>query len=85
MIKEFTYTSSSGTKARKVLVLKENANYIGGIDLSLLSAEDADTVSKQYKDVVPVSDFKAKITLEDFNPVWNKAYRQFSKAKIKDN
>lgn len=82
MVKEFSYTSSNGTKDRKVFVIKENANYIGGIDLNLLSPEEADIISKQYKDVVPTSDFKAKIALDGFNPAWNKAYRQFSKSKI---
>ena len=82
MIKEFSYTSSNGTKDRKVFVIKENATYIGGLDLNLLSPEDADTITKRYKDVVPTSDFKAKILLEDYDPAWNKAYRQFSKSKI---
>lgn len=82
MIREFTYTSSNGTKDRKVFVIKENAAYIGGIDLNLLPQDEADTISKMYKDVVPTSDFKSKIELEGFNPAWNKAYRQFSKNKI---
>lgn len=82
MIREFTYTSSNGTKDRKVFVIKENAAYIGGIDLNLLPADEAEVITKLYKDVVPTSDFKAKITLEGFNPAWNKAYRQFSKSKI---
>ena len=33
MIKEFTYTSSSGTNTRKVLLLKESTNFIEGLDL----------------------------------------------------
>jgi coproporphyrinogen III oxidase-like Fe-S oxidoreductase len=82
MVREFVYTSSNGTKSRKVFVIKENNNYIGGIDLNLLSSEDADTIMKLYKDVVPTSDFKTKITLEGFNPDWVKAYRQYSKSKI---
>lgn len=83
MVKEFTYTSSSGTKARKVLVLKESANFIEGLDLNLLSAEDAAFVENNYKDVVPITDYSTKVKLEGFNPAWNKAYRQFSKVKIK--
>ena len=82
MIREFVYTSSNGTKPRKVFVIKENDRYIGGIDLNLLSADDADTIAKLYKDVVPTNDFKAKITLDGFDPTWNRAYRQFSKSKI---
>ena len=82
MVKEFSYTSSNGTKNRRVFVIKENSYYIGGIDLNLLSSEDADTISKMYKDVVPTNDFKSKISLDGFNPEWNKAYRQFSKSKI---
>lgn len=82
MIKEFTYTSSNGTKPRRVFVIKENDVYIGGIDLNLLSPEDAVKVENLYKDVVPTNDFKAKITLDGFDPTWTKAYRQFSKSKI---
>lgn len=82
MIKEFTYTSSNGTKSRKVFVIKENDVYIGGLDLNLLSEEDASTISNIYKDVIPTSDFKSKVALEGFNPDWMKAYRQFSKSKI---
>jgi hypothetical protein len=82
MVREFVYTSSNGTKSRKVFVIKENDAYIGGIDLNILSPEDADTITKLYKDVVPTSDFKTKITLEGFNPDWVKAYRQYSKSKI---
>jgi hypothetical protein len=82
MIKEFVYTSSKGTATRRVFVIKENDKYIGGIDLSLLSADDADTIANLYKDVVPTSDFKTKITLEGFNSDWSRAYRQFIKAKI---
>ena len=82
MIKEFIYTSSNGTKPRKVFVIKENDSYIGGIDLSLLSPDDVTTITKLYKDVVPTSDFKFKVMLEGFNPDWVKAYRQYSKSKI---
>lgn len=82
MIKEFSYTSSKGTLNRRVFVIKENDKYIEGIDLNLLSPEEADIISKQYKDVVPTSNFKAKVALDGFNPAWNKAYRQFSKSKI---
>ena len=63
MIKEFTYTSSNGTKSRKVFVIKENDVYIGGLDLNLLSEEDASTISNIYKDVVPTRDFCMLIPL----------------------
>ena len=82
MIKEFTYKSSSGIKSRKVFVIKENDTYIGGIDLNLLSEEDALTIQNIYKDVVPTNDFKSKVYLEGFNSDWLKAYRQFTKSKI---
>lgn len=82
MIKEFSYTSKTGTRLRKVFVIKENASYIGGIDLSLLPPGDVDQITSMYKDVVPTSDFSSKVTLDGFNPVWARAYRQFSKNKI---
>ena len=82
MVKEFAYISHNETKNRKVFVIKENNNYIAGIDLNLLSKEDSDFITNNYKDVVPTNDFKSKIELENFNPAWNKAYRQFSKNKI---
>ena len=83
MVREFTYKSSSGTKSRKVFVIKENDIYIGGIDLNLLSEEDALTIQNIYKDVVPTNDFKSKAVLEGFNSSWMKAYRQFIKRNIK--
>ena len=82
MVREFVYTSSNGTKARKVFVIKENDSYIGGIDLNLLSEEDALAIQNIYKDVVPTNDFKSKVYLEGFNSDWLKAYRQFTKSKI---
>jgi hypothetical protein len=84
MIKEFMYTSHSGTKLRKVFVLKDTDTSIEGIDLNLLPQDVADFITKTYSDVKPVTDKNAKITLEGFNTIWNKAYRNFSKNKIKD-
>jgi len=83
MIREFTYTSSKGTRDRKVFVIKENDSYIEGIDLSLLSEEDAEFIKKNYKDFKPLTNKSEKVELEGFNPLWNKAYRQFSKLKIR--
>lgn len=82
MIKEFTYTSSKGTKDRKVFVIKDTEKYIEGIDLNLLTKEDADIIANKYKDFKPLSVHAEKVMLEDFNPAWTKAYRQFSKSKI---
>ena len=82
MIKEFNYASHNETKQRRVFVIKENASYIGGLDLNLLSKEDAEFISDKYKDVVPTNDFSSKIVLDDYNPIWNKAYRQFKKSNI---
>lgn len=82
MIKEFIYTSSNGIKERKVLVIKENDQYIGGLDLNLLSKDEVDTILNLYKDLKPTNDFKSKIQLDGFNQSWNRAYRQFLKYKI---
>lgn len=81
MVKEFSYTSSTGTKDRKVFVMKDTGNSIAGIDLNLLSASDASTITSMYKDFTPVTDNSTPV-LEGFNPAWNKAYRQFSKSKM---
>lgn len=83
MIKEFSYTSNKGTRDRKVFVIKENDHYLEGIDLTLLTQEDADFITSKYKDFKPLTSRDEKITLEGFNPIWNKAYRQFSKSKIR--
>ena len=83
MVREFVYTSSNGTKSRKIFVIKENDSNIGGIDINNISEEDADTITKLYKDFVPTSDFKSKVVLEGFNQFWMKAYRQFIKRNIK--
>lgn len=82
MIKEFSYTSSKGTRDRKIFVIKENDNYLEGIDLSLLTTEDADFITSTYKDFKPLTSREDKVELEGFNPAWNQAYRQFSKSKI---
>ena len=36
-------------------------------------------------DIYIPTDFKTKITLDGFNPDWVKAYRQYSKDKIKNS
>ena len=82
MIKEFTYTSSNGTRLRRVFVIKENDQYIGGVDLNLLSPEDAKWIETTYKDFVPTNDFNTKIILDGFKQAWIKAYRKFSKNKM---
>lgn len=82
MIKEFTYTSSKGTKDRKVFVIKENSAVLEGIDLNLLSEPDAKLIADSYKDFTPLTDFTQKIALDGFNPDWNKAYRRFKKSNI---
>lgn len=81
MIKEFTYESSRGLARRKLLVIKQDDKYIEGLDLTLLSPEDAKIVEEMYKDFVPV-DRGTKINLENYNPAWNKAYRNFVKSRI---
>lgn len=82
MIKEFNYVSHNETKQRRVFVIKENTSYIGGLDLNLLSKEDAEIIEDRYKGVIPTNDFSSKIVLDDYNPIWNKAYRQFKKSNI---
>jgi hypothetical protein len=83
MIKEFNYTSSKGTNVRKVFVIKEGKSYLEGIDLTLLSEEDASLITERYKDFIPVdTNNKDKILLDEFNTSWNKAYRRFVKCKI---
>jgi hypothetical protein len=83
MVKEFSYTSNKGTRDRKIFVIKETDHYLEGIDLTLLTQEDADFITSKYKDFKPLTSRDEKITLEEFNPIWNKAYRQFSKSKIR--
>lgn len=84
MIKRFLYTSASGIKERDVFVIKENDKYICGLDLKLLPEEDADTIKKIYKNVKPVTNFSEKVSLDNYNPSWNRAYRQFSKSRIQE-
>ena len=82
MVKEFNYTSSKGTKLRKVFVIRENDIYLEGIDLTLLDEDSANKIVTIYKDFIPVKD-KRIVKLENFNNDWNKAYRQFIKSKNK--
>lgn len=84
VVKEFNYVSNNGnSKPRKVFVIKENNHYLEGLDLNLLPQADVDQITSKYKDFSPITDTTdTKVNLEDFNPAWNKAYRQFSKYKI---
>ena len=83
MVKDFSYTSNSGTKDRKVFVIRENKHYIEGLDLNLLSPADASTITTMYKDFVPVKDsIGTKVTLPNYDMAWNKAYRTFAKCSI---
>lgn len=84
MIKEFMYTSNSGTKLRSVFVIREGQSYIEGIDLNLLPKADGEKIKSTYKDFTPIksNDRSIKVQLEGFDPNWNKAYRMFSKSKI---
>lgn len=82
MVKEFLYNSHNETKRRRVFVIREDSTHIEGIDLTLLSNEDAKFIEDHYKDFIPIADKSIKVTLEDFNPSWNKAYRHFIKSRI---
>ena len=80
MIKEFTYTSSNGMKQRKVLVVKETDYFIEGLDLSVLNQDVVDHITKTYKDYVPTAE---SVKIEGWDPAWNRAWRKFSKLKMK--
>lgn len=79
MVKEFTYTSSKGTKLRKVLVIKETDTSIEGLDLSLLNSDIAYHVINTFKDYKPTTE---SVKIDGWNPVWNTAWRKFSKSKM---
>lgn len=83
MVREFSYTSNSGTKDRKVFVIRETESYIEGLDLSLLEEDSVNTILSTYKDFVPVTDKDTKVVLDNYNTAWNRAYRHYSKNKIK--
>lgn len=80
MIQEFIYISSKGTNQCKILVFKENQNYIEGLDLKLLDPTLAASLEKQFKDYKPTAE---SVKIEGWNPVWNVAWRKFSKSKMK--
>lgn len=82
MIKEFDYTSSRGTRRRKVFVIKDTAISFEGIDLDLIPPEDVKYITEHYKNFIPVKSRDEKPALDGFNPLWNKAYRQYKKSKI---
>lgn len=79
MIKEFVYTSNKGTKLRKVFVVKENDSFIEGLDLSVLNSDVVEYVTKTFKDYKPTSE---SVKIEGWDPVWNVAWRKFSKSKM---
>ncbi len=80
MIKEFTYTSSNGTKQRKVLVVKETDCFIEGLDLSVLNSDVVEYITKTFKDYKPTAE---SVKIEGWDPAWNRAWRKFSKSKMK--
>lgn len=79
MVREFNYTSNKGTKQRKVLVIKETDSFIEGLDLSVLNPEVVEYITKTYKDYKPTTE---SVKIEGWDPVWNVAWRKFSKSKI---
>lgn len=82
MVIEFSYTSSTGTKTRKVFLIRDTEKYIEGLDLTLLDDTSVKTITEKYKDFKPMIDKSSKVVLDGFKPEWNKAYRQFLKSKI---
>lgn len=79
MVQEFIYTSSKGTNQRKILVFKEDHNYIEGIDLKVLDPTLAASLEKQFKDYKPTTE---SVKIEGWDPIWNVAWRKFSKSKM---
>ena len=79
MVKEFAYISQKGTTHRKVLVIKDSANYIEGLDLNLLPEDLANSIAETYKNYKPTSE---SVQIEGWDKSWNKAWRKFSKSMI---
>jgi len=73
LVEDFIYQKGDEEKGYSVLVLDEDEKYVSGISLDNLS----DTEKKQ------VSDIHRKYC-EDMKPFVVKAYRKFTKDKIKE-
>ena len=81
MVKEFNYTTANGTHTRKVFVVNDSANHIGGYDLNLLSSRQASMLVNKNSgftatDSTSVHDLAKRVG------TWDKAYRNFTKSKI---
>lgn len=81
MVKEFDYTTSNGTKSRKVFVVTDKADYIGGYDLNMLSPRSASMLLKANSGFTATANTKST-DLPKHCASWDKAYRNFSKSKI---
>lgn len=81
MVKEFNYTSANGTKTRKVFVVTENDNYIGGFDLNLLTTRQANTIVNKNVDFIPTATTSTSDLVKHVS-TWDKAYRNFTKSKM---
>lgn len=69
-IREFTYSG----KSRQLYVLREDTNYMEGIDISHLDDDE----KAQFKEIV--EDFWKKI-----DPFMKKAYRKFDAKKMESS
>lgn len=81
MIKEFIYKSKDKVSSRRVLVLKEDDNYLEGLDLNLLKPEESKLIEEMYSSVIPVGR-KDSIVLPNYDLNWNRFYRLFKKSAI---
>lgn len=81
MIKEFIYKSKNKVSSRRVLVLKEDDNYLEGLDLNLLKPEESKLIEEMYSSVIPVGR-KDSIILPNYDLNWNRFYRLFKKSAI---
>ena len=65
-------------KDRSVFVIRENDNYLEGLDLSYLSEDEIKDVKELLSKIEETEDGKIK----NYKPEWNKAWRRFSKKSI---
>lgn len=85
IVKEFMYgNKNSYPSIRKVFVIKEDNEYIEGIDLNLLNDDEVKEIENFYKNFIPVK-CNEKVFMMNYNSNWNRAYRAFSKNLIKND
>lgn len=87
-LRKFEYNSRGQVSLREVYVLNVDESYVHGLDFVLLSEEERNDILEKLKDhsIGRIKEKKENAEkIENYNPVWNKAFRCFKRTSIVNN